>query len=493
MNNDLLRNAIYYCEALLKRPLHAIIPATVTIIVGLAVMFVLPRTYQADALLMIEAPETSSTLLPTMLTSEQLQFVEQRVLAREKLLALAKEFDLFPGVRETMSDTMLAELIRRHISINTVAAESSDNYSGTSAMRIGFRSNVAEQASSVTARLVEMIIEENRRLRVQRASEMTAFLEREAADHADRAKKRDEEWRAYLAANANSMPARLLALESELQEKEREAAAQTLGLSAITQDIELAEAELRLGIQREEPVALAARQLAEVEADLATRSVSYSPEHPEILLLNQRIESLKARIAQGPAASESVRELSPELTLISERVAIGKRRHDSLTTAQQQTAQRIADLRGILARAPVVQAQVEAFQRERDSTRQAADSLNGRLATARSAERLERAGSISHAQIIERPETPKFPRSPSRKLMLLIVLAIATGAGLVGVYLGDAMRRTIRGSFDLRDTLEGSTLVIIPRWRSEGEDGSFADTILDRLAGIQQHDLTAKA
>jgi uncharacterized protein involved in exopolysaccharide biosynthesis len=359
-------------------------------------------------------------------------------------------------------------------------------------MRIGFRSDTPEQASAVTARLVEMIIEENRRLRVQRATEMTAFLEREAADHADRATKRDEEWRAYLAANADAMPARLLSLESELQDREQEAAAQELAISTLVQDIELAEAELRLGIQRSAPVALAARQLAEMEADLAARTVSYSPEHPEILLLNQHIESLRRRIEQSPAESGPGRELSPELTLVAERVAIGKRRHDALTAAQSETAQGIAELRRILARAPAVQAQVEAFQRERDSTRRAADDLNGRLATARSGERLERAGSISHVQVIERPETPKYPASPSRKRLLLIVLAAAAGLGLIGIYLGDAMRRTIRGSFDLRDSLAGSTLVMIPRWRVEGGEGAFADVFLDRLAGTQQRDLTAK-
>ncbi|MDI6025829.1 hypothetical protein QBK99_06455 [Corticibacterium sp. UT-5YL-CI-8] len=492
MNNDLLRNAIYYCEALRKRPLYAIIPAVVTLAIAMVALFTMPRIYQADALLMIDTPQSQSTLLPATVTSEQLQFVEQRVLAREKLLALANEFDLFPGVRQTMSDTMLAELVRRQVNITTVATESSERYSGTSAMRIGFSSDAPEQASAVAARLVEMIIDENRRLRIVRASEMTAFLEREAIDLTERTAKRDREWNAYLAANSDAMPSRVQSLDSELQEKDREAATTAQAISTLIQDIRLSEAESRLGVQRSEGSALAARQLAELEAELTARSVTYSAEHPDIRSLNQRIESLKRRIAQAASGTNGERELSPELALVADRITIGKTRHEDLLSAQSEIQKRIAELRAIIARAPAVQAQVEAFERDRDSMQRAADDINSRLSAARSGERLERSGSISHVQIIEQPETPRDPVSPNRKRLMLMSLAAAMGFGFAGIYIGDAMQRSIRGSFDLRDVLAGSTLVMIPHFRPESERKFFADAVLDRIAGTS-HGSPAKA
>lgn len=480
MTNDLVRNAIYYLEAFRKRPLWTIVPAAVAFAAAIAVIFSLPRSYQSEALLMIETRQSASSLVPTTVANEQLQFVEQRVLARKNLLALAAQFDLFPGLRQTMSDTMLAELVRRHITINTVAAEPSERYAGTSAMRIGFRSDKPAQASAVTARLIEMIVDENRGLRIQRAAEMTEFLQREAKELTDRMGEREGEWRTYLTTNAEAAPARIESLENELQDKEREVAGQAQAISTLVQETRLSEAELRLGAQRSETATEARRRLTELESELAAKSVTYSIEHPDIRSLTQRISSLKQQMVQTSAGSPANAALSPELALVAERIAISKQRHGELVTAQSETARRIAELRAIIASAPAVQAQMDAIGRERDGLRRAVDDMNGRLATAKTSERLERSNSGSHVQIIEQPDTPRYPVSPNRTRLLAIALAAAAGLGIAGLYVGDAMRRQIRGSFDLQNELAGSTLVLIPHWRPEARR-SFFDFMLNRI------------
>lgn len=493
MLNDLLRNGIYYAEAFAKRPLFAIVPAVAVVAVALSVILWLPRTYQAEALLMVETTPSSPGLLPESVMSEQLQFIEQRVLAREKLLALANEFDLFPGAREEMSSTMLADLVRKHINIHTVAAEPTARHAGTSAMRVVFRSDSPARTAAVTSRLVEMIIEENRRLRIQRATEATQFLELEANSLAERIAQREAEWRAFVAANADAMPARVASLESELHDREREASTQATALAALTQEIQLSEVELRTGMQRSEPIAQARNQLAELQTERDTKSVIYSSEHPEMRSLNQRIESLQQRIAQGANTDPRQSDLSPELAMIAERITIGKRRHQGLLAEQAETTKRVLDLRAILARAPAVQAQVDAFERDRAGIWRASDDTNGRLAAARSSERLEIADTNSQVQIIEQPETPRYPVSPNRKRLFLLALAAALGAGVGGIYLGDSLQRTIRGSFDLRNALAGSTLVMIPDWQPENQRRGLVNVILDWLAGIRRPKTPANA
>lgn len=493
MLNDLLRNAIYYAEAFAKRPLLALVPGVTVLVVALAAILQLPRTYQSEALLMVEPTPASSMLLPETVMSEQLQFIEQRVLAREKLLALANEFDLFPGARAEMSTTMLADLVRQHININTVAAEPSARHAATSAMRVAFRSDSAERTAAVTSRLVDMIIEENRRLRIQRATEATRFLELEAKTLAERIAQREAEWRDFVAANADAMPARVTGLESELHEREREASTQAATLAALTQEIQLSEVELRTAMQSSEPVAQARHQLTQLEAEHNSKSVIYSAEHPEMRSLNQRIESLRQRIALGIATPAQRPDLPPELTMITERIAIGKRRQETLQTEHAETISRITELRDILTRAPAVQAQVDAFERDRAGIWRASDDTNGKLAAARSSERLEIADSNSQVQIIEQPEIPLYPASPNRKRLFLLALAAAFGAGIGGVYLGDSLQRTIRGSFDLRNALAGSTLVMIPDWQPQNERRKLVDVALDWLAGVRHPKTQANA
>lgn len=493
MINVLLRNAIYYAEAFRRRPYWTIVPALAVLVVSVIAIFSLPRSYDAEAFLMIEAPQTSSSLVPATVAGEQLQFVEQRVMAREKLLDVAARFDLFPGLRKTMSDTMLAQLVRQHITIHTVAGDPTDRYAGTSAMRVGFRYESAEQAAAVTAELVRLIIAETRGLRIQRASEMAQFLEREARNLAERLQAREREWQAFVEMNSEARPERIQGLDGELQQKERELATQVQAISTLEQEMRLLEAELRLGQQRPAAATRNQERLTELEAEFAAKSVTYSSEHPEVRALTQRMASLKTQIAQDreKAASLTRSELSPELALVAERVTIGRQRLEELIARREETAARISVLRKTIAEAPGIQSRLEAIQRDRESMQRTVDDMNGRLATARTSERLERDEATAHVQVIEQPETPRYPTSPSRTRLLLFALAASFAGGLGGLYLSDAMQKTIRGTFDLENALAGTTLVVIPRWAADGERRSRWDMVLDRIAGAAPQDRLA--
>lgn len=484
MINDLLRNAIYYAEAFWKRPLWTAIPAGVVLVIATIVIFSLPRSYSSDALLIIESPQSSTSLVPSTVANEQLKFVEQRVLARENLLKLASKYDLFPGPRQSMSDTMFAQLVRNHITIFTMAAEPSDRFAATSSMRIAFRYESATQAAAVTEELVRMIESENRGLRIQRASEMARFLDKEARELAERLAAREKEWQSYLQTKAEAMPGRAQSLDNEVQEKERELSTSLQAIATLDQEMQLLEAQLRLGTQQPGNSARDREQLTAMEAELATKSTIYSEEHPAIRALTQRIASLKERMAQATrsAADPSARELTPELALISERITIGRQRLKELEARRAETAKRITDLRTIIADAPSVQARLEGITREREGMQRSLDDMRGRLSTARTSERLERGNATANVQIIERPEVPRYPISPGRTKLMVMALAGAIACGLGGLYLGDSMQRSIRGTFDLEGALAGSTLVVVPRWSTDDEKRSVVDVVLDRLA-----------
>ncbi len=482
MIHDILRNALYYLESFVKRPYWAIIPFLLALVAGVAVIFVMPRVYQSEALLMIETTQPSTTsLVPTTIVSEPLRFVEQRVLARDKLLALAEKFDLFPGLRDTMSDTKLAEMVRKQIFIQTVSAEQSDRYAGTNAMRIAVLYPDPDLAAATASEIVSMIIEENRRLRVQRAQEVSQFLAREVEQLRANMEARETEWKAYIEANGDALPGRVQSLDNELQEKDRELADIDRSISTLEQELRLIEAELRLGLQRSATDERDRTQLAELEAELATKSMSYSSSHPEIRALTARVEALRQKIAESATAvgERAPHQMSPELALLSERVAIAQARHEALLDQRARIVERISWLRATAQRAPSVQAQLEAIERERETLQTTLNDMTAKLSTARVGERLELDDTTAHVQIVEQPEVPRYPSGMSRTRMLGLVLAGALACGCAGLYLGDTMQRTIRGTFDLKDTLAGSTLVVIPHWTPETKRRAVVEATLD--------------
>jgi uncharacterized protein involved in exopolysaccharide biosynthesis len=485
MIHDLLRNAVYYIESFLKRPYWAIIPFLMAILAGVAVIFVMPRVYQSEALLMIETTQpSSSSLVPTTIVSEPLRFVEQRVLARDKLLTLAEKFDLFPGLRNTMSDTKLAELVRRQIFIQTVSAEESERFAGTNAMRIAVLLPDPALAAATASEIVDMIIEENRRLRVQRAQEVSQFLAREVDEMRSNMSAREQEWKAYMEANGDALPARAQSIDNELQEKDRELADIDRSISTLDQELRLIEAELRLGLQRGETDERDRTQLAELQAELATKSMTYSATHPEIRALSARVEALRQNIAEGGTRPGDLapHQMSPELALLSERVAISKARHEALLDQRARIVERISWLRSTAQRAPSVQAQLDAMERERETLQASLDDMTSKLSIARVGERLELDDTTAHVQIVESPEVARYPSGMSRTRMLGLVLGAAFACGFAGLYLGDTMQRTIRGTFDLKDSLAGCTLVVIPQWMPETKRRTVVEATLDNIA-----------
>jgi len=63
---------------------------------------------------------------------------------------------------------------------------------------------------------------------------------------------------------------------------------------------------------------------------------------------------------------------------------------------------------------------------------------------------------------------------------MVLVGAIACAFG--GLYLGDTMQRTVRGTFDLKESLAGSTLVVIPQWSADTKRRSVVEATLDSIA-----------
>lgn len=482
MVDQILRNVIYYVEALLRRPLWVILPFLAVLGLGAGVVFNLPRSYQSAAQLLIGAPQTQGSLVPATVAAEHLQFVEQRVLARDKLIALARKLDLFPGLRDEMTETKLAEQIRRLILITTFAAEPTERYSGTTAMHVMFTAPSAEQASAGASELVRLIVEESRGQRIQRATEISAFLEREVSDLSDRLQEREAGWKTFFDTNADLLPARLPGLDGEVSERERELTGLDQSIAALDQELRLLEAELRLGRQRPETDTRDRAQLADLESELAAKSVSLSDAHPDIRSLKRRVESLRQRVASDAGAHAS--QLSPELALVAERAAIARGRHASLTEKRAEVNARITELRKAIEQVPAVAAQAEAIGRERTTLEAGLNEMRGRLSTARIGERLERDEAATPVQVLEAPETPRYPASPSRTRALLMVAAAALAAGAGGLYLGDTLRRTVRGTFDLKTHLAGSTLVVIPHWTDEGARRGFAGSALMRLARL---------
>ncbi len=464
---EILRYGRYYLEALIARPLVFLVPMLLTLAAGSYYIYSLKPNYYSEAFLLLEFQQMPTSLIAPTVSNDRLQFVEERVFAKDRLISIAEDFDLFPAAaRASMSRTQLATQVRNRIMLRTSTSDGSADYASTASIRIGFTAGDAKVAAAVVSRLVEMIVAENKRMRTSRASEATNFLAQEADKIAAHLREREAEWAAYREANKLIEPSRVPALLIELQAKEEDLVATNQARLVLDEEVKLMQSQLRLGAGASTEAGTLRSQITTLKREIAEKSLVYSDTHPAIRLLRQRLadlETQEAAAADRPAGDQAA-TLSPELALLAERIANAKPRQEASRALSRQLETRIDWLKTIIARAPAVQARLDAIQTERQNIERSLADMQNRLDTARLGERLELDNSMSKIEVVEAPEAARYKNGPSRSMMLMILACFSAVVGAGAILLADSLDRTIRGSFDLAEALEGEELIMIPNW-----------------------------
>jgi uncharacterized protein involved in exopolysaccharide biosynthesis len=173
----------YYVDLARRRFLYFLVPFLLIAPVGSAAVMWLPAIYLSEGKILVESARIPTELVrPTVTTraGERIQLIEQRLLARDNILAVMDKFKLFSDRRSTMSTTELTDLMRQRTNIQAQeigAARSPDKV--TMSFTVGFEYESPETAMQVANEFITLILNEDVRNRTSRAGETTRFLARE--------------------------------------------------------------------------------------------------------------------------------------------------------------------------------------------------------------------------------------------------------------------------------------------------------------------------
>jgi polysaccharide chain length determinant protein (PEP-CTERM system associated) len=497
MQNE-LRLIAYYWELFWRRPLVWLLPAVIISLAGTIYILSKPRTYTSEATIVVRSDSISPTLVQSTVTNERLHFIEQRVLARDNLVALAKKFNLFPGLRDTIPKSNLAAIVRSHIRLTSESPATTERSANYSTFKISFEGGDPQLVAAVTTEIVSMIVEENRRVRMSQASDATQFLEREVNTLSERLRGLDAKWDEFIRVNQNSLPSRQSAHLQEIQSTQQELAEVDTKSADLAGEIRILKAELELGRPlADATVRSRTEQLSTLKTQLAARLSVLSEVHPEIKTLRSRIASLEQEMAEASQNAENaqgdttpVENLGPELGLIAEKIKSAEQQQASLAERRERLSAELSSLREVVTRMPEVEAEMLNLERQKEATQSNLDDMSAKLNTARIGERLEFEQQADQIEVLEPAEVPEYASGPGRKKMMLIVLVLAAGAGLAALVASDTMDKTIRGTFDISRALEGRPLVVVPYWTNYAPGGArkmlkgmFAGAILLVAAG----------
>ena len=298
----------YFYDVIKRRSLYFVIPFALIFAIGGAITALLPATYVSEGKMLIESQEIPTDLVqPTVstLADERVALLQQRIMVRDKLLAIADKYklsefakrDLFLGRwRPQMSATDIVDMMRARTQIKPLKSEMAGRPGQRQfiAFTVSFENERPELARQVANELVTTILNEDVRARTNSALETTRFLEREA--------KR---------------------LETELATLEVKIA-----------NVKNRETRVPIG-----PAGSLENQLTMLRAELVMKAASYSDAHPDIKALKQKIVGLEKLIGKK----------TPDTTAAATEVGVGvdafERQYDSIKVNLESISKKLAAAR----------------------------------------------------------------------------------------------------------------------------------------------------
>jgi uncharacterized protein involved in exopolysaccharide biosynthesis len=255
-------NLSRFLDVFKRRFFFFLLPFGLIAIGGMFFAAIQKPNYASEGKILLEAQLLAPDIVKpvsSVTALERVQLLQQRVITRDKLLAIAKKFGLFPDSADVL------EAMRKNLQFKPVVADAQVRMSAlTVAFTVGFEYSDPNLAMDVANELVTLIVREDDRARGDQAAEAVRILTDEARDLEN--KLEDTQARII---DAAQRPSDVLPTISEQQRSQ-----------------------------------LAA--LGTLRAELAQKMSVYSDAHPAVVSLKKRIALIEKTVQEPlPAAAQS--------------------------------------------------------------------------------------------------------------------------------------------------------------------------------------------
>ncbi|MBB93467.1 MAG: lipopolysaccharide biosynthesis [Rhodobacteraceae bacterium] len=453
----------------------------------------LTPTYISRMQLVVESPQIPEELAASTAQTpalEQLEIIEQRLLTRDNLLGIAREFNVFPSMEEMSPDTIVGTM-RESTSIRTVSGRDR-----ATLMTVSFEAGQALTAAAVLNEYLNIIQESDTEIRRGRAGGTLEFFREEVKRLGEEIDEQSAEVLAFKQSNRDALPESLefrMSQRSELQEDllqyQREIKRlenQREGLIQLFEATGLASPNSSNGIRLSTDEQL----LLDLESELNSLLVTLSDENPKVKLLRARIEGLEARIAQssdggseasGGPKTQAQATLDIQLAEIDSEIQI-------LESQIEELENQIDLLTETIQRTPEVSITVDEMERAQEVLSDQYNAAEERLARALTGDLIEARSSGQRISVIEQPNVPDFPARPNRGkiAMIGVILGIAAGGGLIVVM--ELLNTSLRRPEDLVTHLNVTPFGTIPymrtRWEAAWQRTVKVASVMVVIAGV---------
>jgi polysaccharide chain length determinant protein (PEP-CTERM system associated) len=471
--------------------------------------WLLPSTYQSDALILVEqqkVPEQYVIPNVTVGLQDRLQSMTQQILSRTRLQATIDRFHLYPrrtGLRGLLGSGDPVELMRKDIQIDLVQPPGHPNE--LTAFKIRYSTGSPELAQQVNSGLTSLFIEENLKSQQQLSESTTAFLENQLTAARAKLEEQEAKVRAFKAQHLGDLPSQLetnvqilSGLQAQLQSTQRGldgAKQQKLYLESLLQQYRSAQAAQTTPDSATTPPDALGKQLQDLHRRLAEARSLYTDNYPDVVALKDEIaktEKLKKQIEDEIASNQKTDEQDDDNSRSPEGTQPGT--PTAMMQIQSQLKANQFEIQNYQQREKILESQISTYQarlnltpateqqmaevsRGYEESKSNYNSLLQKQMQSQLATSLQQRQQGEQFRLIDPASLPEKPSAPNHLLVSLGGLAagLAVGCGLT--MLLEIINVRVWHENELEGLIPVRVLVSIPHLGTPGEQERVARTL----------------
>jgi uncharacterized protein involved in exopolysaccharide biosynthesis len=478
-----------YVSVFNRRKWWFIAPLALSIVVGIALVYALPRTYQATTTIAVGAARVAPTVIGApvieMDKQERMRAVSQQLLSRPVLERTARleKLDQNASIDVAIARLRSGISVALPDSITPGAAPggpgsqlSPDQKAALDTYTVSYVDKSPEDAQRILNRLAQVFVQENSKSLEIRAQDTSQFIEgqlrasenRLAALEA-RLRETKESYMGRLPEQTNANLAMVSTLQRQLESNATLLRGEQDRLSMADREIESIQrgADDTLAAMKGTPGESLQSRVISLRSQLAVARLSYTDKHPEIVRLKEDLANAEkaaaAEKARPAADRQAILNSSPEYRgMVKDREA-AKLRIGELQRQQVAINGQIGAYQSRVEMAPRVEQQMVSLNREYELERKNDGDLTDKKQAALLNEELQRKQGGEQFAVLVPAGLPDEPFKPKPLRVLLMAIAagfVLGGAGVVG---REYLDRSVHDARGLRDEFELPVLAEIPR------------------------------
>lgn len=482
---DLLVQIKEYWQIVLRRKWIVLLGGALLSTAAVVNIALMPNWYSASITVSVDPQKMPDRYVSTTVTADQLRFdtLSEQVLNTLRLQQIINELNLYPELRNRVTQQELVDYMRNNISIQI--KQGGDRNPST--FTIKFIGKNRQMVAKVATRLANSFIEWDLAMRARQADGASKFLTSQLEEARARLEEQEARVNRFRRQHLGELPEQAGANSAALARLQVALQANIDNLNRLEQEKILLKEDVpsdRKEVPHPERVRLEEqeRRLSEQLADLRSR---YSDEYPDVAHTNDRLMQARRQLAAftdpGVVQQQPEQSNRPMKSANNTRLLVTNNEITRLQAEQQQILSEIKGYQAKVEAVPLREQELNQMGRDYRNSTIRYQSLLDKTLTADMAQEMEQTHEADRFSILEPAQIPDKPFRPHRLRWIILGLP---GCFLLAALLQVLTDTVVRGTIGTERTLQAMLPESIPVLGRIPEMESAATTQRDRQLAV---------